>query len=832
MKLLLPLIVLVLGGLTTGYAQAIKGKVTNKNNEPIPFVNIYIKTLERGTTTDANGSYFLTLQPGEYEVIYSVLGYQAQRVMVEISDKDFIQHVQLLDDQINLEAAEVKASKKSPAFEIIKKVIDRKDRYFRQAKSYQCEVYLKATEQLEDKTPPKKVKKAPPVTVGLEGTPVDPFEGGVSTEDKKVPKINLVEAQLTLHFQAPKNYKEERTAYQSYGDISGLFLPRLSEDQFNIYQNSIFLRGIAETPIVSPLSTTAILSYKYKLEEEKIENGRVVYKIKVSPRKFGNSTINGYLYINDSLWNVNRLELSFPKGALKIYDHFQINQYFSGTEDGRDWRVYKQQFIYEEKKGRYKAFKGITTMQQSDWKWDVQYPPKFFGNEVAITTREAYERDTSYWQDLRPEALSQDEEQMVRYRDSIQAVITSKPYLDSVDAAFNKVKFGELIYHGVEFRNHERKEHVYISPITGLIEFELVGGWRMGLPYSSYFKRWKDDRYIYLSGGASIGLRNADIQGYGNARYRYDPLHLGFLDLRGGRSFASINPNDAYLNQLKTSNFILNDRIGIGHTRELFNGFYASFIMDLRDRKSLQGFDTKTFINRAIDDDSAPVDFEDYQAFITELKLSYTPKQRYMREPTRKIVLGSNFPTFGIVHRKGWSRILGSDINFDYVEALVSQDIVLGIYGQSKYTARIGKFVNTKDLRYVDLLRFRQSDPYLFSDPKTSFQLLDTSLVATDLYIEAHHIHHFNGALINNIPLIKHLRLNVVAGAGFLWVKEDDYRHEEVFAGVERIFKFGARRRLRIGCFGVVASSNKTGINTGFKISFDIIDIWKKDWSY
>jgi hypothetical protein len=89
-----------------------------------------------------------------------------------------------------------------------------------------------------------------------------------------------------------------------------------------------------------------------------------------------------------------------------------------------------------------------------------------------------------------------------------------------------------------------------------------------------------------------------------------------------------------------------------------------------------------------------------------------------------------------------------------------------------------------------------------------SFQLLDTSLVATDLFLEGHYIHHFNGAMINNLPLIKRLKIRTVAGAGFMWMKESNFRHEEIFGGVERIFKLSARRRLRIGLYGVLGQSN------------------------
>jgi hypothetical protein len=86
--------------------------------------------------------------------------------------------------------------------------------------------------------------------------------------------------------------------------------------------------------------------------------------------------------------------------------------------------------------------------------------------------------------------------------------------------------------------------------------------------------------------------------------------------------------------------------------------------------------------------------------------------------------------------------------------------------------------------------------------------------------------------LLNNIPLIRKTKIRAVAGAGFLYIQENKFRHEEVFAGIERTIKLGPRRRLRIGGYAVFANGNHTKPNTSFKISLDIIDTWKKDWSF
>ncbi|WP_415060837.1 TonB-dependent receptor domain-containing protein [Flavobacterium sp.] len=56
----------------------ISGVLTDKdmNNEPLPFANVQIKGTTIGTTTDENGKYNLQVEPGNYVVVFSFLGYQ------------------------------------------------------------------------------------------------------------------------------------------------------------------------------------------------------------------------------------------------------------------------------------------------------------------------------------------------------------------------------------------------------------------------------------------------------------------------------------------------------------------------------------------------------------------------------------------------------------------------------------------------------------------------------------------------------------------------------------------------------------------------------------
>lgn len=828
-KILCLAIFLVVLGCTDIIGQGISGYVQDENNDPIPFASVYIRELKTGTSTDVEGRYFINdVGVGLYHVIYSSIGYTTELFEVVIKGNNVVQkNVRLKTSSKELDEVVVKAKRKDPAYEIIQKVIANKKKHLKQLNSSKSEVYIKAIEIIDLKK--SKPKKEPIVTVGLEGEPEDPFQKEKQEAKKKVPNINLLEMNLTLNYEYPSKYKEERTAVKSYGTRAGLYVPPFSQADFNFYRNLVEVRSLTESPIISPISRTSILSYKYRLESVDTVDQQIVYKIKVTPRKVGNSTCKGYLFINDSIWNINKLDLSFHKGGLKLYDKFRLQQSYEQVSDSL-WIPYRQEFTYETKSGRKKTFKGSTVYHYSDFQANHQFPEKFFGNEVAVTKQEAYDKDSTYWNSSRPEPLTLKEQEMIHHRDSIYNAHNTTEYKDSIEARYNKVTFGEVILHGVGYRNYRKKKQYHFGSITNLIGFEVIGGFRLG-PYSSYFKRWESGKSIYTGGSFSLGLKNADVQGNGRVNFTYAPMRLGSVSVSGGRSFSSINYNDAYLNQLRRSNYYLHDRFGISHRIELFNGLYFNAGFSFAERQSASSLNSTTFIGEIINDE-LPLDFQDYSAFTTNLSFSYTPKQQYMTEPKWKVILGSNYPTFRLSHKRGWNGPFSSDIDFDLLEFSINQKLTLGVLGNSQYTVKTGKFINANTLRLIDQKRFRQSDPILYSDPLSSFQLLDTALVATKPYIEAHHIHHFNGALINNIPFIKKLRLGVVAGAGTLWVQESNYRHSEIFAGVERVFKFGARRRLRIGVYGVAAQSNSSALKTDFKVSFDLIDTWKRDWSF
>jgi hypothetical protein len=105
----------------------INGSVVDKNNQPLPSVNILFLGTTIGTISDINGRYVLeTNKPGD-SLTATFIGFQAQTLSVEkgITQKlDFI----LNEDVSELDDVVVTANRKdkNPALTFMKKVVDHK----------------------------------------------------------------------------------------------------------------------------------------------------------------------------------------------------------------------------------------------------------------------------------------------------------------------------------------------------------------------------------------------------------------------------------------------------------------------------------------------------------------------------------------------------------------------------------------------------------------------------------------------------------------------------------------------------------------------------------
>jgi len=813
----------LLGTISVSFSQVlVSGKVTDERNDPIPYSKIYLKNMtDQRTICDVNGYFELRLMPGEYFLVVNATGFQERESYLTVTDKPVSKDIQLFPSTIkDFEDMDIQSKKTNPGREIMLKVVEKRDKISLWNYPHSVEVYIKASEKLDRKNQPKKETKKPESDV--------PFEDEVKkAADLLAENMNLAEVQISRNYAPYDKVKEIRNAYELRGSDRNLYYTTTAKSNFNFFENLLRLDDLHENPIMSPISSPGILSYKYRIESKYQENGKNISKIKISSRNIATSTLEGYIYVIDSLWLIQKLELTMNKGNLLIYDYFTIYQEFE--HPGDSICVLKVQDLKYGVKYKNETSVASTYAVFSNYNFKPNFSNKFFGTEVAITEKEAYEKDSSYWSETRQGILTDEERKFILVKDSIFQAQNRKEYLDSVDSVFNKVTFLKVLWFGIDHRNRAKKNQFTFASLASLVQPLFIGGPRVA-PWVDYFKKWKDERTLDSYTQISYGFLNRDIKGDTWWKYRFDPFHFGTLRWSLNHNFDVIRGFDAITQIYKRDNFIEATRMRAAIEYELFNGFYIDFDSEFSERRSLKDYKFLTWLDQAIPNND-PTQFKSYQAFVSDITFRYTPRQKYMREPYRKVLLGSAWPTFSLNYERGIPKLFGSDIDHEYLEVSIDQTFKLGTIGTTSYRGVIGKFLSARNLRDPDFKFQRRSDPIWFSNPLYSFQGLDSTLPTIDYSMEAHIIHHDNGAIINKIPFMKKTRIGLVAGAGILYVKEHNWLHYEAVAGLERNFKI-SRRRLRVGVYGVLSDGNQIPVRGTWKVSFALLDDRNMKWNF
>jgi len=744
-----------------------------------------------------------------------MLGYKTLLINAVVT-KDYVQNIILETDEAkSLSEVVVRGKMKDRSEEIIRNVIKNKDDILAAAGPYSCNVYIRATQ--EDSSQ-RKVK--------TKNKPADSVKINLNAD---LQRMSMAEISLRYDHENDNRVKEERTGVVKRGNPEALFFLSLTEGNFNLYNNLINSRILSEVPFLSPVSYSGLAAYRYKVINIKHQDGRKIYTISVKPRQLSNVTVEGEIKILDSAWVILSAHFTLPGFHIPEYDHFEIDQQYS-LVDNKAWMITRQQFTYYSRTGKGKL-SGETIASYKNFEFNKEFPKKYFGTELSSTSQEAYDRDSSFWQQTRTEPLTAKEIRFIRYKDSIHRVETSKPYLDSIDRITNKVTWPKVLLFGQTKFDREKNRTWHLPPLMDVVEPFQFGGVRIKA-HVVYHKIFPSKRSVSVFTNISYGIRNQDVNGNINVTHKYNPFNHSFISISAQRDFQYIFQGDAWINMLKRNNFYLNEGIGINHGIELINGLVFFVSADYAFRRSVAGYETNPKLDTIFGEENEPVPFDAYNAFYGKARLQFTPFQRFIREPREKIILGSKWPTFYASWRKGIPGVAKSVVDFDYLEFGIEQELKLGVTGVSKYNIRTGDFFNTRDLRMVDYKFQRRGDPILFMNPDEAFQSLDSTFPVFERFYQAHFVHEFNGAILNKIPLFKKLELREIAGGGFLIAPERNLRYGELFAGIEKVLKipFNPLYKFKMGVYVIGSAANQFRNPVQFKIGFTSWDRSSNKW--
>ncbi|HUM97370.1 MAG TPA: DUF5686 and carboxypeptidase regulatory-like domain-containing protein [Chitinophagaceae bacterium] len=805
------LLLILLSALSYGQLYKLSGIVTDKNKDQLALASVEIKELKKGTISKDDGSFNFFLERGKYTLVVSMMGYQPIVRIVFINNEDVVENVLMEESESStLGEVVVKAKIRDRAEELIRNVVRSKGVILDAIGSYSFNAYIKAF-QLDSGITKKKLDDTLLSNTDFSG-------------------MGLTEIALHVDKNTNGEMKEERMGVSKRGKSENLFYLTATDGDFYLYGNLINTPPVSKIPFISPLSNAGLIAYRFKTLSIDRNIKPKVYTIAIRPRQLSNAVIEGEIKIQDSTWNVLSAEYRLPPAHMPEYDYMEVKQQYEKVGDTARM-ISRQQFIYYTKTKKGKLY-GETTVNYSNYELKKNFKKGFFGNEVSTTTIQAYEKDSVFWKSVRKEPLSKQQELYAKYQDSVYAYQHSEAYLDSIDRVLNKITWKKMLLFGQIFNDHKKERMWILPPITSLIQPISFGGARLHLS-GAYRKTYPNRKTLSLEADLSYGFRNKDVNGMVSVERLYNPFNRGKFKISAGRNFEFIYAGDAWVNVLKRSNIYLNNVVEIGHELQIFNGVHLFNNLQVAFRRSVAHYKVGTNTNSIFGIHNEPaIDFDSYNATYNEVKLYLTPKLKYIRDAKEKIFLGSKWPTFYGIWRKGLPKLFKSEIDFDYLEFGLIQTINFGVLGNTSYIVKSGDFLNTKDLRVIDYRYMRRGDPLLFQNPQKSFQALDSTFPVFKRYYQGNIVHEFNGFLVNKIPFMKKLKLTEIAGGGFLIAPERNLKYLEFFTGLERVFKwpFNPLARVKLGVYIVGSVANKFNNPVQFKIGLTTWDRFKNAW--
>ncbi|WP_088324211.1 DUF5686 and carboxypeptidase regulatory-like domain-containing protein [Polaribacter tangerinus] len=789
--------------LITGVFNAqVQGTVTDIKGEPLPFVSVYLNNTITGTTTNDNGDYILKLQKaGKYTVVFQFLGYTTLKKEIVITKFPFNLDAVLKEENVQLNEITI-STKDNPANRIIRNTIANKDINTNKYANYTAKFYSRGLTRIKDA--PEK----------FFGQSTGDFGGGLDSTRSGI--IYLSETFSEISYQKkPKRFKERIVASKVSGQDNGVSFNRAEDSNIDLYQNTIAVFN----DIISPISINAFSYYKYKLVGTFYDkNGKLINKIQLIPKRKGARVFEGFVYIVEDDWALYGADLS-TTGAqvnIPIVNSLKLKQGYNYSDKINAWVLISQVIDFDISIFGFKP-NGKFSYTYSDYNFKPNFLEGTFTNEVLSFEKNATEKDSVFWNKLRPVALTQEEVEDYKIKDSIKTLRKSKKYLDSIDAKGNKFGWSDPIT-GYSHRNsYENKTFSYNGPLFNS-GFNTVQGFYSSAGFS-YFKQLnKKGKWWNASVDVNYGFSEKKVRPTFYFNKKWDNLSKPRLAISGGITTEQFNSREPIMNLNNTIaslfyrlNFLKiyeKTFARIGYSEEIRNGVYLSSSLEYAKRTPLFNTSNYSFAKQSVNGYTSnnPLAVSDFTnpAFnehtIATLNVGTTIifSQKYISYPDRKQREGnSKYPTLSLNYRKTFGAE-NTNLNSDLLVANIRQDINTGIYGNFSYHLRGGAFLEKKDIAFMDKLQ-ANGNQLLFPIDRTlnSFNLLEYyKFYTNDKYAEMHVEHNFRGAFLGKIPLLNKLNFHLVAGGKALFMA-DKKPYTEYSVGLANV-GFGKWRFLRV----------------------------------
>ena len=892
------------------HAQVIKGQITDANGRPVNSATLFIKELKQGTVANAEGYYELKVEVGSYTCVFQCLGYETETRTIAVEAGTNMHNIILFEKAYEIKEVVISNKREDPAYGIMRRAIAMAPYYLNQVSEYKADVYLKGSFQVIKisallKRLAKDDLKESDIREGntyveesfneIEFTAPNKYRQKVLKKTGSMPNSEAGSAMqfITTSVYDPKAFLEiiisplstiafshYRFRYEGFIEEGGRIINKIkitpSHKGRQLLSGYIYIVDNFWNVHSIDVSGEFMMGINFRTQVNFGEVNENVW-MPISHRMDFDGSILGnkgaYQYVSSVKYNhiAENTSMRKPDALLLAEQQRRASQRSSPVivekiEPKSKTSVKIETIMEKEKLSNREAYQLARLMQKEAEAEKTENQSldltETLRNDYKTTVDSlANQRDTVFWEMMRPVPLNPDELRSYQEKENKLAVgpqpkdttntnRTKKPTSPFIRTT-KKVLWGTNIKLGtkggtIEYRGLKPSQY----------GFNTVNGFYVGQNLT-WNKNFSQKHAYDGSNSAKVtrltvtpeavwGINRKALMWDVNVALTYDPMRRGEAHLKFGHitsdfsNFQTIHPFENMVSSLFFRyNYLKlyeNNYVEAYNTIDIANGLQLTAHVKYARRNLLVNSSDYSFFFRDARDYTSNVPIsaeletpnpELGNAATFMLNLNYTPKYFYrIVSGNQKRMIRSDFPTLSAMWQKGVSGVLGSDSNFDHLALSIRQNITPGLMQKLSYHLRGGAFVNRKSLSFPDFRHFNtveipvtlnsisQHSPNNAS--QSSFCLLEYYRYSTsDKYLEAHLYYETPFLLLKFLPYFRNrmmwmegLQLNYLYTSGIKNYKELGYTigfgiQAGVFVGFEN-FKYR--------CFGVKLSIPLGGV--------------------
>ncbi len=810
------------------YATDISGRITDaRSKEPVPFVNVYFKGTSSGAMSDLEGRYHVRTTEGHDSLVFSYIGYNIQILPVQEGEEQKID-VALESEYRNLDEVVV-YSGENPAWAIIRRTVAAKEEHDKRSlEHYEYDTYTRNEFFFNNFT----VESRQSATFQKI---LEVIDSNTLEQDEKKRTLLPVFLSESLSRYYVKNDPYARSEEVLNTKISGLGvedgamvgqITGATYQQYNFYENWL---QIMEKEFVSPIADGWRMFYDYAILDTVLIGADSCIHLMVLPKRIQDPAFEGEIWVTREDFALKRLDVSIGRSAnLNFIEKIRIYQELEHTVAGP--LLPSKTKIWVEVRELTKNTPGLLLRfynASSNWVINHPHPERSYDNRVSMGEDMKTETD-AYWDSIRPENLTVQELKTYETIEKLKTVPRVKTYTVVLKTLVTgylrtaKIDYGPWLY---AYAYNEFEGHTF----------------RTGLRTNEYLSN-----RLYLKGYLGYGTKDASWK-YGiTGGYIISRKQWALLEIHSGRELEQLGLRS---DKLRDDNYIFLAATRWGnftrpyYLKDHWVKFGAETVKGLFQQVRLRNehYDPQFpfyYYSKPGQYDSPLKD----ELTINSVNVTarWGRDELWVINGNERVSVGARrAPVIEAGYTYGRDGISDGDISYHKLELGFSHRLRLGTLGNSNYRIGGGYYIGT--VPYLILENHVGNESPFFTT--AAFNTMNYFEFVSDRYASLRYEHHFDGLLLNKIPVFRKLKWRMLATANVLYgslsqeniklvPSEDpegnpmptfkglgDQPYVEVGYGVENVFKF-----VRIDAFHRLTYRSDPGATRfAVKVSFQVM---------